>query len=200
MFHIPCTPQTRAKHEIPNVSSLWTKATLAAALMLLGSARAGMADSGATDTSAPRQIARARTLCSGIVGVDPGDSRFSGCVASLAASLQSARQEHAIIQARGMCFVQGLKPGSSDLALCLLQAAKTSPVPGAADPSDELAASAKKGDQTASSYTLTSSLGTVSDREQQACARTGFDPAFGAFANCIADLQSALQNIDMPTN
>jgi hypothetical protein len=168
--------------------------------MLVGSAQVGMADSGAADIPPPAQIAQARTLCSGIIGVDPGDGRFNGCVASLAASLQSARQEHAIIQARSMCFARGLKPGSSDLALCLLQAAKASSVPGAADPSDEPTASAEQGDQTASSYTLTSSLGTVSDKEQQACARTGFDPAFGAFANCVADLQSVLQNIDMQAN
>jgi hypothetical protein len=200
MFHIPCTSQTRAKHEIPNVSPLWTKAAFAAALTLLGGAQAGMADSAAADIPPPAQIAQARTLCSGIVGVHPGDGRFNGCVASLAASLQSARQEHTIIQARSMCFARGLKPGSSDLALCLLQAAKESPVSAAVGPLDEPTASAKKEDQTAPSYTLTSSLGTVSDKEQQACARTGFDPAFGAFANCIADLQSALQNIDMPTN
>ena len=200
MFHIPCTSQTGAEHEVPHVSSLWTRAAFAAALMLLAGAQAGMAGSGAADILPSPQIAQARTLCSGIIGVHPGDGRFNGCVASLAASLQSARQEHAIIQARSMCFARGLKPGSSDLALCLLQAAKESPVSAAADPPDELTANAKKGDQTASSDTLTSALGTVSDKEQQACARTGFDPAFGAFANCVADLQSALQNVDMPAN
>jgi hypothetical protein len=198
MFHIAYTSQTRAKHEVPNVSPLWTKAAFAA-LMLVGSAQAGMADSGAADIP-PAPMAQAHTLCSGIIGVDPGDGRFNGCVASLAASLQSARQEHAIIQARSMCFARGLKPGSSDLALCLLEAAKARPFSGAADPPDELTASAKKADQTASFHTLTSSLGTISDREQQACARTGFDPAFGAFASCVADLQNVLQNVDMPPN
>ena len=199
MFGIPSTSKRHAKQDVANMSPLWTNAVFPTALMLLSSAQASMAGSATADIPPPAQIAQARTLCSEIVEVHPGDSRFDGCVASLADSLQRARQEHAVIQARGVCFARGLKPGSFDLALCLLQAAKASPVSAAADPPDELTASAKKEDPTAPSYT-SPSLGTVSDKEQQACARTGFDPAFGAFANCIADLQSALQNTDLPTN
>ena len=200
MFLILWTSEPLAVRERSNGSPVWTKAVLAAALMLLGGAQASVAGSIAAAIPAPAQVAQARTLCGDIVGVHPGDTHFNGCVASLAASLQSAHQEHAILQARSMCFARGLKAGSSDLTLCLLRAAKESPDPAAVDTSEEPTVSAEKEAQSASSYTLISSLGTVSDREQQACARTGFDPAFGAFANCIADLQSALQNTDMPAN
>lgn len=175
---------------IPSTSPL-NRAALLTALVLLGGARPGSADSGGPNIPRPAQIAQARTLCSEIVGVRPGDNHFSGCVASLAASLHSARQEHAIIEARSACFAQGLRPGGTELSLCLLNASAA----------HALTEDTESGnDQADGASALPTSLGNISDRERQACARTGFDPAFGAFANCIADLQSALQNTDMPTN
>ena len=42
------------------------------------------------------------------------------------------------------------------------------------------------------------SFDAVHHREQQACVRLGFDPAFGIFSNCVADLQFALQRLDVP--
>jgi hypothetical protein len=200
MFHISCTSETLARHEPSNVSPLWTKTVFAAGLMLLGGAQASMAGPAAADIPPPVQIAQARTLCSEIVGVDPGDSRFNGCVASLVASLQSAGQEHTVIEARSECVARGLRPGSTELSLCLLNASAVNPKSGDADTLIEGTASGNTRDQPDGPSAHPTSLGNISDREQQACTRTGFDPAFGAFANCIADLQSALQNIDMPTN
>ena len=106
-----------------------------------------------------------------------------------------------MVRARNNCFAQGLKPGSSDLSLCLLQAADTAP---RADDTDQLGqlnmATGKNEDQASSRYALSTSFNTVFEREQQACARLGFDPAFGAFAKCVADLQGTMQRIEMPTN
>jgi hypothetical protein len=44
------------------------------------------------------------------------------------------------------------------------------------------------------------SFDAVLRKEQQACARVGLDPAFAAFESCVADLQDALQRIDLPEN
>jgi hypothetical protein len=53
---------------------------------------------------------------------------------------------------------------------------------------------------TSSGSNFSASFDTVLRREQHACARLGFDPAFGAFANCVADLQGALQRTDFPSD
>jgi hypothetical protein len=44
------------------------------------------------------------------------------------------------------------------------------------------------------------SFDAVHYREQQACARLGFDPAFGAFSNCVANLQANVERLDFPNN
>jgi hypothetical protein len=168
--------------------------------MLMSSINAGMAASDIPDSRPADQIAYVRELCSEIIGFHPGEEHFKGCASSLADSLRSAGHEHAIVQARSQCFAQGLNPGSSDLALCLLRAANAHPVPGAWTPPDDLNPIDNKYDRALSAQDFTPSLGSISDREQQACARLGFDPAFGDFANCVANLQSEVQNIDMPSN
>jgi len=168
----------------------WHAAGLAA-MILFGCTQIGMAASRSAEIgTAPR----ARALCSEIVGVQPGDRHFHDCVASLADSLESARIDHTIMQARGKCFAQGLLPETSELSLCLLRAANVSAPAEMTERIERLDADIDP--RPPQSDSPDSLLG----REQQACARTGFDPAFGAFASCVADLQSALQNTDMPAN
>ena len=53
--------------------------------------------------------------------------------------------------------------------------------------------------ETPESYAGTS-FTAVRHREEQACARVGFNPAFGAFSSCVADLQASLQWYDTPNN
>src|SRR5579862_4059614 len=197
MFSSSRTVQT-AVAELSNASPPGTKTKILTALMLASSINAAMASSDAAHNRSADQIAYARDLCTGVVGIYPGEEHFKGCVSSLTDSIQSASQEHAIVQARSKCFAQGYNPGSSDLALCLLQAANAHPVAGAWTPLVDLNGIDNRDDR--AMFNFTSSLGTISDREQQACARLGFDPAFGDFASCVADLQSVVQNTDMPSN
>jgi hypothetical protein len=200
MFHSSRTARTAANSELPNTSPLGNKTNILTALMLMSSINAGMAASDIPHSRPADQIAYVRDLCSEVIGFQPGEEHFKGCVSSLVDSLRNASHEHATVQARSQCFAQRLNPGSSDLALCLLQAANAHPASGAWTAPDDLNAIDNKDDRATSAQDFTPLLGSISDREQQACARLGFDPAFGDFANCVAKLQSAVQNIDMPSN
>jgi hypothetical protein len=144
----------------------------------------------------PEQFAR--RICQSVIRVQPGVSEFDGCVSSLTDSAQSISRGRAVAQARDVCFARGLKPGSTDLNLCLLRAADTKADPDAIDLPDTagVAAGMTNDPQSSKSYFVVSS-DTKIHREQEACARLGFDPAFGAFANCVANLQGTLQGIDM---
>lgn len=200
MFHSSPTVRPAANSELSNVSPLRNKANVLTALILASSINAAGASSDIAHSRPPDQIAYARKLCSEVIDFHPGEGHFDGCVSSLADSIQSASRDHAVIQARSQCFAQGLKPGSADLGLCLLKATNANPVPGAWTPPDDLHAIDNMDNRTISAHDSTFSRNTISDREQQACARLGFDPAFGDFSSCVADLQSVIQNIDMPSN
>ena len=138
---------------------------------------------------------RARQICQTVIRVQPGDSHFGECVSVLSDSLENIRRSRAVAQERDACFARDdLKAGSPEQNLCLLRAADAKPdaafvdLPGSAS----LATALPDDPQSAKSY-LAASFDTVLRRERQACALVGLDPAFGAFANCVANLQSTLQ-------
>ena len=167
-----------------------------AAVALIGAmAIASMiAPAQAADLTGSEQLVH--QICQTVIRVQPGESEFDGCVSSLADSVESASRGRAVAQARDVCFEQGLKPGSADLSLCLLRAADTMPGPGTVDLPGTASVATADDPRSANSY-FAVSPDTKFRREQQACARLGFDPAFAAFANCVANLQSTLQAIDM---
>jgi len=141
----------------------------------------------------------AQQICQTVIRVQPGEYHFDGCVSSLAASVDSASRDRAVAQARNDCFVQGLKPGSADLGLCLLRAGDATPGPSAIELPDATRVTTAITDDPRSSKPYSSiSSDAAFHREQQACALLGFDPAFGAFASCVTDLQNTLRPIVLP--
>ena len=135
------------------------------------------------------QLTQAHQICETVIGLHSGDDRFDGCISSVADSAMNASRGQAVLRARNACFAQGLKVGSSELADCLLQASDAKPAPGIAI--------------TTSVNLMAADLPRLSadnayPRERQACARLGFDPAFGAFASCVTSLQTALHKNDTP--
>jgi hypothetical protein len=182
-------PMTRFAH----LARIQTTATLVGAIAIASM----IVPAHAADKTGVKQLAQ--QICQLVIGVQPGESQFEGCTSSLSDSLESISRGRAVAQARNGCFAQGLKPGSADLSLCLLRAADTTPDPAAVKLPDiaSMTAGVAADPQSSKSY-FAVTQGTKFHREQQACAMLGFDPAFGAFANCVADLQSTLQTIDMP--
>jgi hypothetical protein len=140
---------------------------------------------------------RARQICQTIIRIQPGENHFGDCVSSLSDSRESARRYRAIAQERDTCYARSdLKAGSPELNLCLLQAADAKPGASFADQPDGtgLLVNLPNDPQSSEPYSAASS-DTVLGRERQACALLGFDPAFGAFAYCVADLQGKLQEV-----
>jgi hypothetical protein len=160
----------------------------------------------ASATSAPAQASTrtgaeqlAGQICQTVIRLQPGENHFNGCVSSLADSVESISRSQAVVRARTACFAQHLKPGSADLSLCLLRAADTKPDSDAVDLPTIVSAEKGITDDAQSSGTYFAAQSHPGfRREQQACALVGFDPAFGAFANCVANLQSTLRAGDTP--
>ncbi len=201
MFHFTSSIRSRANSSASDlVPSRKTAAIMGVLILASFVARADAAPK-VHDTPASNQLAQAQEVCEVVVRVQPDDEHFDGCVSSLKGSLESASRERAVVHARSKCFAEGLKPDSSDLAVCLLQAADATPSSDMINTPVQMSRliDTTEGPTSAGSD-FSASFDTVLQREQQACARLGFDPAFGAFANCVADLQGTLQRTDFSAN
>jgi hypothetical protein len=131
------------------------------------------------------QLAQVRQLCETNLHLQAGESHFDGCVAGLSESLASVNRANSIRGAREACFKAWPAAGSPDLAECLLDASE-------GRPGSVTGASGK-------TYSRTSPQN-IRRGEQLACAQLGFDPISGAFQGCLANLGSALDAVDRPSN
>lgn len=121
-------------------------------------------------------------------------SHYRGCVTSLSDSIQKVADVEATEQADASCQAKGYQTGSSDLALCVLQAA------------DERRGNAETATATPISYHPETANGSffyasgkeLNRREQIACASLGLDPSNASFAECVKDLKDTLYAIDNP--
>jgi hypothetical protein len=199
---LPFAPTPRIRSELArgNSKPLHRQATVAmiGALAFTTIAAHAQAESGTPISLAPNQ---SRQICQTVIGVQPTDFHFAGCVASLKDSFQSARHEDATARAQSDCFRRGLKPHSADLSLCLLKAEDAKAGPDADGPSDASGTviSGMGYTEGVGPY-RSASFDVVLHREQQACARLGIDPDSGDFTSCVSGLQDQLQKIDIPSN
>ena len=137
--------------------------------------------------AAPSPVADA---CRAVLGLEPGQTQFEGCVASLSASADSLAQARAATGARQSCLNRGLKPGTAELAVCAVEGqAHVQPATVQGAPA---VAPAK-------SY-FHASNAERRHRERLACAGLGLDPTSSAFEGCVAGLASALFAADNPQN
>jgi hypothetical protein len=200
MFLFTPTFRVRSEPARADPKPLHRKATVVVigAIAFASIAGGAQAQSGAPINSVSNQSGQ---ICQAVIGVQPTDYHFAGCVASLDGSLQSARHDDAVARAQSDCFKQGLKPHSADLSLCLLKAddAKFGTDPNRSPDELGMAANGMEYPEAVGSYT-SASFDVVFHREQEACARLGIDPDSGAFAGCVSSLQDQLQKIDFPSS
>ena len=130
MRHLTRTIRTSAKSNASNRAPFLNAAAIVSVLVLATIAARADAAPDSPGNLPLDQLALAQETCETVVRVQPDDEHFDGCVSSLMSSLERASREHAVIHARNKCFAQGLKPGSSELGPCLLQAARCSAPPG----------------------------------------------------------------------
>jgi hypothetical protein len=141
----------------------------------------------------PAQLGQVQQICRSVMGIPVGIGLSADCVANLSASAAALRKGDAQVRsletARRACLGKGLAAGDPSLSVCELSTASDHGAP-AADLAnvriDTTGLTAPAG-----SY-FNASFAVVRRREQMACARLGFDPINGSFANCVASLDSAL--------
>jgi len=100
-------------------------------------------------------------------------------------NIAAARTE---IQADQSCHAAGLKPGSSDFAVCALQAAEARP---GAKPIQLASLEVKPFMEQAGTDARAPVTGSVS-KERLACAEIGLEPKAAAFASCVEGLTAVM--------
>jgi hypothetical protein len=201
-----------------NPSLFWGKmwAAMACAVAFVSATACASTGPYNPDSLASDQVAQVAEICQTAMGLKPSDppvagdyrgsphlepgiSHYQACIASLSDSLQDVNDAHVASQADADCRAQGFKPGSADLAECVLKSMETKPKAAAAKTSTVASSpdSAKATLVSVGNFYLASPHETRR-REEIACARLGFEPPNGAFASCVKLLDDNFYAIDNP--
>jgi hypothetical protein len=166
-------------------------AALAGALVL--AAFVGQAHAAAfnPDNLPPGDIADVSNICRSVIGAEPGSAQYVGCIESLSASWTGLQHGRSAAEARSDCLARGLRPGTSELAVCELRTAVTTPARRFPATTVE--------SPTAGSY-FNASPREVHSRNQMSCARLGHEPVSGGFDSCVASLHASQFAADNPMN
>jgi hypothetical protein len=172
----------------PLISAAALAGALALAVAFAGQAHAATFN---PDNLPSDDIAGVGHICRSVVGAEPGEAQYVGCIESLSDSWTSLQHSRVAAEARSDCLARGLRPGTPDLAVCELRTAGTAPahrIP------------VKAGEEPAAGSHFNASPREVHRRNQMSCARLGYEPASGGFANCVANLQASQFAADNPMN
>lgn len=151
------------------------------------------------------QISQVDEICQTVMGLRPTDTltdnlwpgnpdqgsstnEYRGCVASLSHSIGNIRAARAESQADQNCRAKGLEPGSSDFAICALQAVETKP---GSDRIQLASLDVKPFIEQPRKDAPTPVAGGVS-KERLACAEIGLEPTATAFASCVEGLTAVM--------
>ena len=123
----------------------------------------------------------------------PGENHFQGCVASLSDTLQRISVSQQTLQTDQDCQAKGFRPGSPELAHCVL---------GAMDGAERISTTLASAPASAPAlgHFEFAAGGEITRRERQACADLGLSPAYPAFEGCVKDLSDTFYAIDNPNN
>jgi hypothetical protein len=149
------------------------------------------------------QISQVDEICQKVMGLRPSDTltdnlwpgnpdhgsstnEYRGCVASLSHSMENIAAARAANQADQNCRAKGFEPGSSDFAVCALQAVE-------AKPGSERIQLASLDDKPFIEQARKDAPAPVPGRvskERLACAEIGLEPKAAAFASCVQSLKA----------
>ena len=161
-------------------------------------------------------FARIAGVCQSVMGLSPTDrptggnwlgndrldywtSHYNGCILSLSDSLRTVQDTLATQQAQEACLRKGLRPGSPDLALCVVQTANSHPDP-TPTPANMVVATPPSASSRAPGSFYRASPRETARREQVACAAIGISPVENAFRACVKSLSDTFYSIDHPIN
>ena len=148
---------------------------------------AGLAHAQDLRNRSPDEVALIDGTCAKVMGLRQGEAYYLDCRDSLAHSLARRDSAYAMSAADDSCSRQGLKPGTSAFATCMLDRQ-----PGAAGaPALQPAAFSADAVQAGKSYySVTPSV--QWQRKRYACAQLGLTPGSGLFGECVVSLEGAL--------
>lgn len=133
--------------------------------------------------------------------LDPGENHYEGCIASLSESLQSMNSRQALAGADANCRAQGYGQDTPGLAECVLNSqGQRRASAGVADQAAYARPSAAGLVGVKANSFYTARPHEVSLRERQACAQLGLNPLYGAFDNCVSNMDWTFYWIDNPHN
>jgi len=159
------------------------------------------------------QFKRVSSICQTVMGLNPNEplqaggpfrgagfdnetSHYRVCVLSLSESLQGIADAQLTQSTDAACAAKNPAPGSSDLALCVLNrlgnrtASRDSQTSAVAESGDALP-------QALISY-YRASAHDQGQLEGLACASLGLNPAQNGFTSCVKKINQALHSIDSP--
>ena len=151
------------------------------------------------------QISQVDAICQMVMGLRPSDAltdnlwpgnpdhgsstnEYRGCVASLSQSMESITAARAESQADQNCRDKGLEPGSSDFAVCALQAVEAK---SGSERIQLASLDAKPFIEQARKDAPAAVPGSVS-KERLACAEVGLEPKAAAFTSCVEGLRAVV--------
>jgi hypothetical protein len=160
------------------------------------------------------QFERVSSICQTVMGLNPNETLQAGgqfrgpsvdndtnhyrvCVHSLSESLRSIVDAQRAQSTDAACAAKGLAPGSSELALCVLNSLGNRAASGDSMQTSAVAASGDALPQSLISYDRASAHD-QGQLEGLACASLGLNPAQNGFTNCVKNINQALRSIDNP--
>jgi len=160
------------------------------------------------------QFERVSNICQTVMGLNPNETLQAGgqfrgpsvtndtshyrvCVLSLSESLQDTIDAQLTQSTDAVCAAKGLAPGSSDLALCVLNRLGNRPARGDSTQTAAVAQSGGALPEAPISY-YRASAHDQGQLEGLACASLGLDPAQNEFTNCVKRINQGLRSIDNP--
>jgi hypothetical protein len=167
----------------------------AAASLLVGALSiaglAGCATAGPYNPSrlAPTQLSQVQQLCRSVMGISVGIGLYSDCVENVSGSAVAIAQARGLSAARRDCLAKGFTPGQTGLSKCELTTVSQRSAPGLAAADVRIDTSGLE--RPAKSY-FNASFDEGRRREQDVCARLGYDPINPGFAQCVASLDTAI--------
>jgi|GEM_PF-2116840 len=138
---------------------------------------------------APTQLSQVQQLCRSVMGISVGIGLYSDCVENVSGSAVAIAQARALDAVRQDCLAKGLAPGQLGLSKCELTmvSQRSAPALAAADVRIDTSGLGKP----AKSY-FNASFDEGRRREQDVCARLGYDPINAGFAQCVTSLDTAI--------
>jgi hypothetical protein len=129
--------------------------------------------------------------------LDPNVSHYQGCIASLSDAVQRIGDAGIARRADADCRAKGLRPDSSELAICVLQTAKSYAAEKPASDVSQVPNSTEPAGQKVRSFFYASPRELL-QREQVACAQLGLEPGKDEFSRCVKGLETTFFAIDNP--